>query len=82
MGNALVLTATVLGIVQAFKIAGLPSRLSPLVAMAVGVVVYTLMEGIAPQNIVTGLAIGLSAVGLYKSGTMAGNGEFFEGEDR
>ncbi|MFR9296587.1 MAG: hypothetical protein ACLVLI_02595 [Aedoeadaptatus pacaensis] len=73
MENAIVLTAAVLGIVQAFKIAGLPTKYSPIVAILVGAVMYVAVAGISPEHIVTGVVIGLSAVGLYESGSRVGD---------
>lgn len=73
MENAIVLTAAVLGIVQACKIAGLPAKYSPIVAILVGAVMYVAVAGISPANIVTGMVIGLSAVGLYESGSRVGD---------
>lgn len=49
MENAIVLTAAVLGIVQAFKIAGLPAKYSPIVAILVGAVMYVAVAGISPS---------------------------------
>lgn len=73
MENAIVLTAAVLGIVQACKIAGLPTKYSPIVAIIVGAVMYVAVAGISPEHIVTGIVIGLSAVGLYESGSRIGD---------
>lgn len=73
MENAIVLTAAVLGIVQACKIAGLPAKYSPIVAILVGAVMYVAVAGISPEHIVTGVVIGLSAVGLYESGSRVGD---------
>lgn len=73
MENAIVMTTATLGIVQAFKIAGLPAKYSPIVAILVGAVMYVAVAGISPEHIVTGVVIGLSAVGLYESGTRIGD---------
>lgn len=73
MENAIVLTAAVLGIVQACKIAGLPAKYSPIVAIIVGAVMYVAVAGISPEHVVTGIVIGLSAVGLYESGSRVGD---------
>lgn len=73
MDNAIVLTTAVLGIVQAFKIAGLPAKYSPIVAIVIGAVLYIAVSGFSPDHIVTGIVIGLSAVGLYESGTRIGD---------
>ena len=72
MESAIVLTTATLGIVLAFKIAGLPNKYSPLFAVLVGMVLYIALEGLSAQSAVTGMVIGLSAVGLYTSGTQIG----------
>lgn len=74
MESAIVLTTAVLGIVQAFKIAGLPSRYSPIVAIVVGAILHLALAGVSADSAVTGIVIGLSAVGLYESGTRVGAG--------
>lgn len=71
--NAIVLTTAVLGIVQAFKIAGMPTKFSPILAMLAGIIVYIGLEGISPQTVITGLVIGLGAVGLYTTGSQFGD---------
>ncbi|MGO3751224.1 MAG: hypothetical protein ACTJGH_00485 [Peptoniphilaceae bacterium] len=73
MENQIILTAVVLGIVQAFKTAGLPSKYSPIVAIVIGATLMAILEGNNPKNILTGIVIGLSAVGLYTSGTQFGD---------
>ena len=73
MENAIVMTAAVLGIVQAFKIAGLPAKYSPIVAILVGAIMYVAVAGISPEHVVIGVVIGLSAVGLYESGSRVGD---------
>lgn len=73
MENAIVLTAATLGIVQACKIAGLPAKYSPIVAIIVGAIMYVAVAGISPEHVVTGIVIGLSAVGLYESGSRVGD---------
>ena len=75
MENAIVLTAAVLGIVQACKIAGLPSKYSPIMAVLIGMILYLALDGISAENAETGIVIGLSAVGLYTSGSQVGDGK-------
>lgn len=82
MENAIVMTTAVLGIVQAFKIAGLPAKYSPIVAILVGAVIYVAMAGISPANIVTGIVIGLSAVGLYESGSRVGDKDLISPQEK
>lgn len=45
MQNAIVLTSATLGLTQAFKIAGLPSRYSPIVAIIVGMILHLALAG-------------------------------------
>lgn len=73
MQNAIVLTSATLGLTQAFKIAGLPNRYSPIVAIVVGMVLHLALAGLSAESAVTGMVIGLSAVGLYESGTRIGD---------
>lgn len=73
MQNAIVLTSATLGLTQAFKIAGLPSRYSPIVAIIVGMIMNLALAGLSAESAVTGMVIGLSAVGLYESGTRIGD---------
>lgn len=73
MQNAIVLTSATLGLTQAFKIAGLPSRYSPIVAIIVGMIMNMALAGLSAESAVTGMVIGLSAVGLYESGTRIGD---------
>lgn len=67
-----VITAVVIGLVQVFKGLGLPAKWCPLAAIACGVLA-TLGLSLFEANfsvIMTGIIIGLTAVGLY-SGTRA-----------
>lgn len=78
----IVLTAAVLGIVQACKIAGLPAKYSPIVAILVGAVMYVAVAGISPEHVVTGVVIGLSAVGLYESGSRVGDKDIISPQEK
>lgn len=73
MENPIVMTTAVLGIVQAFKIAGLPNKYAPIVSVFIGAILYVAVSGVSPEHILTGIVIGLSAVGLYESGTRVGD---------
>lgn len=73
MQSAIVLTSATLGLTQAFKIAGLPSRYSPIVAIIVGMIMNLALAGLSAESAVTGMVIGLSAVGLYESGSRVGD---------
>ena len=57
----------IMALVQLAKETGLPARFAPLLALALGVVagVFVLSPGDVVQGIVSGVAMGLAAVGLY-----------------
>ena len=62
----IVLVPIVLGVVQVLKVSGLPSRWSPLLSLLLGVVGATLLiGGELRADILQGLAVGLSASGLW-----------------
>lgn len=82
MQNAIVLTSATLGLTQAFKIAGLPSRYSPIVAIIVGMILHLALSGMSAESAVTGMVIGLSAVGLYESGTRIGDSGGISDQER
>ncbi len=82
MQSAIVLTSATLGLTQAFKIAGLPSRYSPIVAIIVGMVLHLALAGLSAESAVTGMVIGLSAVGLYESGTRIGDSGAISEQER
>lgn len=73
MKNAIVLTSAVVGLTQAFKIAGVPSRYSPTLAVIIGLIMQLALDGLSAENAIIGIVIGLSAVGLYESGSRLGN---------
>lgn len=61
------LVPLILAVVQMFKGLGLPKKLSPVVASALGIiagVVYVAPDNLA-EGILVGLALGLGASGLY-----------------
>ncbi len=74
MGQEIVISlslsiAAVMGIVEAIKKAGLPSKYAPLVSLALGIAASFLVPGdTVGSTVFTGVVIGLSASGLY-SGT-------------
>lgn len=64
----LALTPIITGIVQSFKLVGLPSRFSPIASIAVGMgIVYGFAEpGLAIRSLLlSGVVAGLTASGLY-----------------
>lgn len=73
MKNAIVLTSAVVGLTQAFKIAGVPNKYCPALAVIIGMIMQLALAGISAESAVTGMVIGLSAVGLYESGTRIGD---------
>lgn len=75
MKNAIVLTSAVVGLTQAFKIAGVPSRYSPTLAVIIGMIMQLALDGLSAENAIIGIVIGLSAVGLYESGSRVGQSE-------
>lgn len=60
--------ALIIGLTQAIKMAGLPSRFVPIVAIALGVCAIYLTEGVTGQTTILGITIGLFSVGLFSSG--------------
>lgn len=73
MQHAIVLTSAVVGLTQAFKIAGVPSKYCPTLAVIIGMIMQLALAGLSAENAITGIVIGLSAVGLYESGSRLGN---------
>ena len=69
--------AIIVGVVEYFKSLGLPTRYAPLLAMSLGIVTGLVVEAvntyptISPwvTAVVSGLAVGMSATGLYKIGS-------------
>ena len=64
--------AAVMGITQAIKILGLPSRFAPITSIAVGIAfaMFFLKEGSTPEIMFSGIVMGLFVSGLW-SGTKA-----------
>lgn len=64
-----VIAALTLGLVQAVKQVGLPSKFAPLVALAFGIGLSALtitITGLSwPMVVISGLIAGLTSVGLY-----------------
>ncbi|HLJ67755.1 MAG TPA: hypothetical protein VKX16_10395 [Chloroflexota bacterium] len=62
----------VIGLTQVFKLAGLPSRFAPAIAICFGIAAALAEQYQAQlpwvQAVVVGVALGLSAVGLYSTG--------------
>ncbi|MFC4075212.1 hypothetical protein [Salinithrix halophila] len=61
-----VLIAVITGLVELIKRSGLPKRFVPLLALALGIAagVFYVSHDLA-QGILSGIVLGLSAVGLY-----------------
>ena len=60
-----IVVALVLGITQAFKIAGLPKRFVPIVAVILGGVIAGIIAGFTSSIVITGVTAGLMAMGLW-----------------
>lgn len=73
MQHAIVLTSAVVGLTQAFKIAGVPNKYCPTLAVIIGMIMQLALAGLSAENAITGIVIGLSAVGMYESGSRLGN---------
>jgi hypothetical protein len=65
-----IILALIIGLTQALKKAGLPTRFAPLVAVALGLCAVFLTEGVSGNSVILGLVVGLTSVGLF-SGTRA-----------
>ena len=63
------LTGLILAMVEAAKRTGLPAKYAPLLSLVLGMAagVFILQPGDIVQGIVSGVAMGLAAVGLYSS---------------
>ncbi len=69
--NGVALVPLIIGLVEVAKRAGLPTKLSPLLSLLLGLGGgFLLYGGNLPNAIINGALIGLSASGLY-SGTKA-----------
>lgn len=66
----LALTPVTSGIVQMFKMSGLPSRWAGIVSLFVGVGLFQLLNGglTWQWSVLGGILVGLSASGLYSAG--------------
>jgi len=62
-----VLVALTTGLTEVFKRVGLPKRIIPLFALAVGFALSLIgnLTNITPLTILSGIAIGLSSMGLF-----------------
>lgn len=62
-----IIVPVIVGLVEAGKKAGLPDKWSPLLSLVLGLVagLAALFPGDPVQGVVVGLALGLSATGLY-----------------
>jgi hypothetical protein len=71
------LTPLIVGLVEVAKRAGLPSRFAPLLALALGmgVIGAVAVRPEASRVLLWGIALGLSACGLYSGGRALMRGE-------
>lgn len=81
MQHAIVLTSAVVGLTQAFKIAGVPNKYCPTLAVIIGMIMQLALAGLSAENAITGIVIGLSAVGMYESGSRLGNNSTVSPDD-
>lgn len=67
---SVLLVPLIVGVVEVFKMAGLPNRFVPLSSLVIGIVIGILYlgDGNILKGSLIGTSLGLSAVGLY-SGT-------------
>lgn len=63
-------SAIVLGVIQAIKMAGFPAKYAPLLAPILGALCNVFLLGFSPESVVNGLGFGLMAVGLYEGANM------------
>lgn len=64
-----IIVAGVVGLVEVLKIAGLPTKFAPIIAILLGIGGYFLMPGgmMVREIVFYGILSGLSAAGLYSS---------------
>ena len=68
MDNVLYLSPVIMGIVEAAKRAGLPSKFCPLLAILLGIGFSFLIPATSwAENLISGVAAGLVSVGLYEA---------------
>ena len=65
------ISALVLGIVQALKLAGFPPKYSPLLAPVLGSLINIFVTGYSPEALINGVGFGLVAIGLYEGASLA-----------
>jgi hypothetical protein len=59
----------IVGVVQVFKMTGLPSRFAPIASLLIGIafaIYFT--SGLTPQTVFDGIVAGLTACGLWSGG--------------
>lgn len=61
----IVLVPVVVGVVQAFKKIGMPSKWSAIAAIVLGVAGVSLLDTLSGANALQGIVVGLAAAGLY-----------------
>lgn len=61
----MVIVAVVVGLVQAARLAGFPTRFAALLAILLGSVIEVALHGLSPPTLLAGVVAGLSAAGLY-----------------
>lgn len=61
----IVLVPVVVGVVQAFKKIGMPSKWAAIAAIVFGVAGVSLLDTLSGANALQGIVVGLAAAGLY-----------------
>ena len=65
MAETSLVVAVIIGIVQAFKMAGVNSRYAPIISLVLGILFFGVTKGITPESLFDGIIAGLSASGLF-----------------
>lgn len=67
MENNIVYTAMITGLLDVAKNLGVPGKVVPVLAIGLGIGVSVATKGANVQNVLEGIVIGLSSVGLYST---------------
>jgi hypothetical protein len=60
-------SVVIIGLVQVFKDLGVPTRILPLLDIVLGICWALATLGVSMQSVLSGVVLGLSAAGLYRS---------------
>lgn len=70
IGQSVIFVPLIIGIVQAIKTLGMQDKYAPILAIAIGITLSILVDGVTnlwTHNLLGGILYGLSSVGLYSS---------------